>query len=77
MEKLEAFLESAKLFADFVDAENATAESKQTAQATVLHFVKTRLTVTAGHVISQAKTLVELREALEDKVQTNSRQPTL
>lgn len=64
-EKLESFLESAKLFADLTDAENATPQAKQAALATVFRFVKTRLTGSARHVIAQANTLDELSEALK------------
>lgn len=64
-ENLEAFLESAKLFADLVDAANATPQLKEAANATILRFIKTRLTRTARHILPQANTLDDLCEALK------------
>lgn len=66
-EKLEAFVESANLFADLVNAENsaATAEIQRAAKGTVFRFIKTRLTGSARNVIAQAETLTQLIDALK------------
>lgn len=73
-DKLNAFLDAVSLFKDSVDTEfeAATPAQKTAANATVLKFIKTRLTGTARQVINGAETLEEILQKL--KTQCASKQ---